>query len=282
MQEIKLFNGSNLEYGLSLNYLKKKNYGIGFFFLKFLNSRFELNFNSSIASFYFHQWVCLHKFLISIVPKDSSFKKRKLLNIFFLDVINSYKGWRHSHGLPVRGQRTWTNANSSYKSNVTLRYFKINSAKRIYGSSSIHETTVAYFAEQINLLWKLQWEKEWLSAKKKRTQIFKKKTGSYKIDLYSMAKGQVSSGDSLSSKKKNKKKKEVGKNVFLLGFDPGFTKKLLRKTSFNQLFKTKKHAKVQILTSKEDDTKKKRTKKKAGPTTTKNSTIKKKKNLNWE
>ena len=207
MQEIKLFNGSNLEYGLSLNYLKKKNYGIGFFFLKFLNSRFELNFNSSIASFYFNQWVCLHKFLISIVPKDSSFKKRKLLNIFFLDVINSYKGWRHSHGLPVRGQRTWTNANSSYKSNVTLRYFKINSAKRIYGSSSIHETTVAYFAEQINLLWKLQWEKEWLSAKKKRTQIFKKKTGSYKIDLYSMAKGQVSSGDSLSSKKKNKKKK---------------------------------------------------------------------------
>jgi hypothetical protein len=95
-----------------------------------------------------------------------------------------------------------------------------------------------------------------------------------------MAKGQVSSGDSLSSKKKNKKKKEVGKNVFLLGFDPGFTKKLLRKTSFNQLFKTKKHAKVQILTSKEDDTKKKRTKKKAGPTTTKNSAIKKKKNLN--
>ena len=55
MQEIKLFNGSNVEYGLSLNYLKKKNYGIGFFFLKFLNSRFELNFNSSIASFYFHQ-----------------------------------------------------------------------------------------------------------------------------------------------------------------------------------------------------------------------------------
>ncbi len=220
--------------------------------------------------------------MINIVPKDSSLKKRKLLNIFFLDIINSYKGWRHSHGLPVRGQRTWTNANTAYKSNVTLRYFKINSAKRIYGSSSIHETTVAYFAEQINLLWKLQWEKEWLSAKKKRTQIFKKKTGSYKIDLYSMAKGQVSSGDSAGSKKKNKKKKDVGKNVFLLGFDPGFTKKLLRKTSFNQLFKTKKHAKVQILTSKEDDTKKKKTKKKAAAPSSKNTAVKKKKNLNWE
>lgn len=128
----------------------------------------------------------------------------------------------------------------------------------------------------------MQWEKEWLSAKKKRTQIFKKKTGSYKIDLYSMAKGQVSSGDSAGSKKKNKKKKDIGKNVFLLGFDPGFTKKLLRKTSFNQLFKTKKHAKVQILTSKEDDTKKKKTKKKAATTSSKNTAIKKKKNLNWE
>lgn len=278
-----MFNGNNLEYNLNLNYLKKKNFGIKIFFIKILSSRFELNFNNNISFFYFHQWVSLYKFLISIIPKDSSLKKRKLLNIFFLDIINSYKGWRHSHGLPVRGQRTWTNANSAYKSNVSLRYFKINSAKRIYGSSSIHETTVAYFAEQINLLWKLQWEKEWLSAKKKRTQIFKKKTGSYKIDLYSMAKGQVSSGDlTNSSKKKNKKKKEVGKNVFLLGFEPGFTKKLLRKTSFNQLFKTKKHAKVQILTSKDDDIKKKKTKKKTTTNTNKNATLKKKKNLNWE
>ena len=98
-----------------------------------------------------------------------------------------------------------------------------------------------------------------------------------------MAKGQVSSGGAeSSSKKKNKKKKEVGKNVFLLGFEPGFTKKLLRKTSFNQLFKTKKHAKIQILTSKEDDTKKKKIKKKIVANSTKNASLKKKKNLNWE
>lgn len=215
---------------------------------------------------------------MQIIPKDSDFKKRKLLNIFFLDLINCYKGWRHGRGLPVRGQRTWTNANSTYKSNLTLRYFKINLAKRVYGGTSLHEANIAYLAEQVNLLWKLQWEKEWSLAKKKRNQSFKKKTAAYKIDLYSMAKGQVSSGESSSSKKK----KESTKNSFLLGFDPGFTKKLLRKNSTGQLFKTKKYAKIQVILSKDDDNKKKKIPKKSQPTSSKKGVLKKKKNLNWE
>lgn len=220
----------------------------------------------------------MHTFLLNIIPKDSDLKKRKLLNIFFLDLIASYKGWRHGHGLPVRGQRTWTNANSTYKSNLSLRYFKISLAKRVYGGASLHEANIAYLAEQINLLWKLQWEKEWSLAKKKRNQIFKKKTASYKIDLYSMAKGQVSSSEGSSGKKK----KEGGKNSFMLGFDPGFTKKLLRKNTTGQLFKTKKYAKVQVLLSKDDDLKKKKTLKKATVVSSKKNVSKKKKNTNWE
>lgn len=115
-------------------------------------------------------------------------------------------------------------------------------------------------------------------AKKKRNQMFKKKTASYKIDLYSMAKGQISNSDSNLAKKK----KESNKNSFMLGFDPGFTKKLLKKNMTGQLFKTKKYAKVQVVLSKEDDLKKKKQPKKTIANASKKSVSKKKKNTNWE
>ena len=67
----------------------------------------------------------------------------------------------------------------------------------------------------------------------------------------------------------------------MLGFDPGFTKKLLRKNSTGQLFKTKKYAKIQVILSKDDDNKKK-IPKKSQPTSSKKGVLKKKKNLNWE
>ena len=69
-----------------------------------------------------------------------------------LDLINSYRGLRHAFGLPVRGQRTWTNAWSCYRSNLILRQFKIKLSKRLYTSITISELNIAYLAEQINSL----------------------------------------------------------------------------------------------------------------------------------
>lgn len=62
--------------------------------------------------------------------------------------------------------------------------------------------------------------------KKKRMQLVKKRKGLVKIDLTSMARGQINvpKGAQGSSKKKSK----VAKNAFNLGFDPGFTKMLLK------------------------------------------------------
>ena len=110
-----------------------------------------------------------------------------------------------------------------------------------------------------------------MSAKHKRNYSLKKKSGAYKIDLYSMAKGQVGS---INKKKAATNKKNSNKNTFLLGFDPGFTKKLLKTSSVSNLFKTKQNTKIQILTSKDDGSSKKRLKKKV---TTKVAVKKKKK-----
>ncbi len=176
--------------------------------------------------------------------KKKNIKDRKLLNIFFLDLINSYRGWRHARGLPVRGQRTWTNAWTTYRANLVLREYKIILAKKIYGNISSSELNVAYLAEQVNMLWKLQWEQEWREAKKKRLVYLKKDVNLYKVDLYSMSKGLVG-GYTKRGDKAKKQKQTTRKNYFSLGFDTGFTKTLL-KTSSNSVKKS--GAQVNIIT----------------------------------
>ena len=47
----------------------------------------------------------------------------KKLNIVRLYLVKSYRGRCHALGKPVHGQRTWSNAWSSYKNNLILRKF---------------------------------------------------------------------------------------------------------------------------------------------------------------
>ena len=221
-----------------------------------------MNFFDNLKSFYTHQWISFYKFFSRIIPTTSSVKKRKLFFIFFLDLLNTYRGWRHSRGLPARGQRTWTNAQTVYKSNLTLRLFKVNLTRRLYGNVNLKDAAVAYMAEQVNLLWKLQWAKEWNAAKKKRVRAFQKKKGTYKIDLYNMAKGQVLFSDLKKAISKKKKKKEKNQNTFLMGFDPGFTKMLIRRSIVDKYLKLKKYTKVQVLLGESNEKIKKKVKKK--------------------
>ena len=215
----------------------KEMYGLGKFFKLKLSERLEVldeyNFNLLFAD----KWIILLKELNIIIPKNKSIKDRLTFNIFFLDLIISYRGWRHSKGLPVRGQRTWTNAWTVYRNNLILREYKIIVAKRLYGNISTENLNVTYLAEQINLLWKLQWENEWREAKKKRLISSKSSFKVTSVDLYSMSKGIVDT----SGNKKNKKKikNQFSKNLFTLGFDPGFTKALIKANYVNNLKKQK-------------------------------------------
>ena len=159
----------------------------------------------------------LYNTLLSVTPNKKDLKKKNIFNIFMLDFINSYRGLRHSFGLPVRGQRTWTNAWSCYKSNLMLRQFKLKLSKRLYSSITISELNIAYLAEQINNLWRIQWDSEWKKAKKQRQIQDKKSKNYYKVDLKLIASGNVSV--------KNKKKAN-----YIIGFDPGFTKYVIKQS----------------------------------------------------
>lgn len=227
-------------------------------------------------------WTIFLKFITSIVPNKSNLKRRVLLNVLILDLITSYRGWRHYKGLPVRGQRTWTNHSSSYRSNVTLRNYKIKLAKKFYGNLPIYEINIALAAEQINLLWKLQWYSEWLSAKKSRIN-FKGNANTIKIDLFGMANNQIM--NPMKFKKMTKKQKQsFKKNHFSLGFDPGFTKPLLKEL-YNSRIDSESKSDNSKLIFRKSETKKKRTVKKKIDLKTKklaHDTKKKKKKSVWD
>lgn len=215
-----------------------------------LRSRLEILENHRFDLLNPDKWIILLKLLDVIIPANKCIKDRFLLNIFFLDLVISYRGWRHTKGLPVRGQRTWTNAWTSYKNNLVLREYKIIIAKKLYGNLPLENLNVTYLAEQINLLWKLQWENEWKEAKKKRLISMKSNFKVTGVDLYAMSKGAVDTSGNKKSKKKNKS--QFNKNMFTLGFDSGFTKALIKANYINTAKKSKnlKQNKVNLVFSK--------------------------------
>lgn len=170
-------------------------------------------------------WVVFVNFLNKLIPDKHSWNRRVAFNLYMLDIINSYRGWRHFRNLPTRGQRTWSNASTSKRCNTILRILKVKLARRGLGSMPLHEVSIATAAEQINLVWRMQWYPEWLIAKRNRLG-YQGAPNTMKVDLYSMAKGQIMSP--LKFKKLSKKQRQsFKKNHFTLGFDPGFTRILL-------------------------------------------------------
>lgn len=225
MQKNYNFNGLSINTDSNdLNFLNNKCFGINKKINYLLKLRFELKKNYYLNMLTRRQKSGLFFFLFSIIPENKSIKNKHFLNIYMYDILHTYKGWRHLQGLPVNGQRTWSNAWSTYKTNLFLRNYKLLFIKKIYGNISLHEINTIMLAEQYNLLWKLQWNMDWLEAKKKRLNILKNKTAFIKVDLKAMAKGQITKIGKTA--KLGKKKREIKKNVFNLGFDIGFTKKL--------------------------------------------------------
>ncbi len=211
-------------------------FGLGRQALKTINYRLESLNIDVMKQYHSSKWIILLRLLNEIIPSNKNIKDRFLLNIFFLDLTTCYKGWRHSRGLPVRGQRTWTNAWTTYRNNLILREYKVIIAKKLYGNLPTDSLAVTHLAEQINLLWKLQWENEWKEAKKKRLVSIKSNFKAVGVDLYSMSKGIV---DTSGNTKNKNVKSNFNKNLFTLGFDPGFTKALIKANYVSQFKNTK-------------------------------------------
>lgn len=220
------FNDRILEPQEHLYNITKNNYGLKKNFLNLVNARFESDMKTLLVDLKRHQLSFFLKLCHSIVPVNCSIFNRKLFNIVMLDTLSTYRGWCHFRGTPVRGQRTWTNAWSSYKSNGILRNYKLKVFKKYYGGIIPEkEITVAYVAETLNFVWRFQWDSEWQSAKNELLK-FEGHPKTMKIDLYSMYNYQIIHPFKLNKMSK-KQKQSFNKNYFSLGFDIGFSKVLL-------------------------------------------------------
>lgn len=112
MGEGKKINGIMFYSSFTLSdfFFKYSSYGFSKNLHKLLMSRLENRADKKVNLLNTSQIFVVYKILLSIVPEHKDLKKRHMFNIFMLDLINSYRGLRHAFGLPVRGQRTWTNA----------------------------------------------------------------------------------------------------------------------------------------------------------------------------
>lgn len=123
--------------------------------------------------------------------------------------------------LPVRGQRTWTNANSVFNSNKVLKNQKNLIIKNYLNINNVNLINSYITIEYLNLLWKMQWTSEWLELKKKRLFFLKKKTKNLKLKIDDQS--IYLELAAIRSKFLKKKSKVTSKNNYVaLGFEPGF------------------------------------------------------------
>jgi len=93
---------------VSLTYL----YGIGFTRARSLLHRAGINFGKRMGDLDDREITALRQLLEEEQAVEGDLRKEVQLNIRRLMEIGCYRGLRHRRGLPVRGQRTHTNARS--------------------------------------------------------------------------------------------------------------------------------------------------------------------------
>jgi ribosomal protein S13 len=93
-------------YSVSDFFFKHFCYGFSKKLYEILLIRLESRIDNKVKDLKTSKLITVYKLLSSVVPNNKSLKKKNTFNIFMLDLVNSYRGLRHSFGLPVRGQRT--------------------------------------------------------------------------------------------------------------------------------------------------------------------------------
>lgn len=151
------------------------------------------------------------------------FRKLSLLHI--QDTVLSYRSWRHFKGLPVRGQRTWTNKTTVRSTNTDMRNLKFQIMKRYYGNFNTSAVSVGTTVEAYNRLWYKQWFHEWWSTRLRRLRLGKNSNKVCVYDFNSVTSGRVVGYQRQA--KPGKKKRVYKNNYFTIGFVSGYTKRLI-------------------------------------------------------
>jgi small subunit ribosomal protein S13 len=93
-----------VEYGLT--YI----YGIGLQSSQDILNKLKINFDKRVKDLTDAEVVAIQKEITKNYVTEGELRKENAMNIKRLQEIGSYRGLRHKKGLPVRGQRTKTNA----------------------------------------------------------------------------------------------------------------------------------------------------------------------------
>jgi len=93
-----------VEYGLTYVY------GIGLKFSQDILTKIGIDFNTRVRSLTDEQVTAIQREISANYLVEGALRKKVAMDIRRLQEIESYRGLRHKKGLPVRGQRTKTNA----------------------------------------------------------------------------------------------------------------------------------------------------------------------------
>ncbi|HBR71144.1 TPA: 30S ribosomal protein S13 [Candidatus Dependentiae bacterium] len=104
IEGVLLPHNKRIEYGLT--YL----YGIGVPSSRKILKKLNINFDTRVKDLTDAEVAAIQKELTERYEIEGGLRKELMLSIKRLQEIGSYRGLRHKRGLPVRGQRTKTNA----------------------------------------------------------------------------------------------------------------------------------------------------------------------------
>ncbi len=102
--------------GVTLPYNKRIEYGLTYVFgiglktSQAILSKLSINFDTRVKDLSDEQIAAIQKAISTSYKTEGDLRKDIMLDIRRLQEIGSYRGLRHKRGLPVRGQRTKTNA----------------------------------------------------------------------------------------------------------------------------------------------------------------------------
>lgn len=104
IEGVNLPSSKRIEY--SLTYL----FGIGLKASQDILQKLKINFDTRVKDLTDDEVAAIQKEVSNNYVTEGELRKEISLNIKRLQEIGSYRGTRHKRGLPVRGQRTKTNA----------------------------------------------------------------------------------------------------------------------------------------------------------------------------
>lgn len=159
------------------------------------------------------------------------FPKINIANVVFLDMLGSYKAWRHCRGYPVKGQRTWSNGKSCSKNNNLLKNYRLKQFQSMYGYSKKINYATLIQAECMNRLWLKTWPFEWAQGRKHAVRSKSRKGTTIPVDVINLSKGittgykRYGAGERWNSSKKALKTVTVGLPIFFSRYFFGNVKK---------------------------------------------------------